>query len=59
MDVYTGFIHKCPNLEATTLSFIDWVNCGTSRQHNGKVFSAKKRKKKKKASSSLTDAEET
>ena len=47
MDVYTGFIHKCPNLEATKLSFIDWVNCGTSRQHSGKVFSAKKKKKKK------------
>lgn len=56
MDVYTGFIHKFTNLEATKLSFIDWVNCVTFRQHNGKVFSAKK--KKKLASNSLRDAEE-
>jgi hypothetical protein len=38
MDVYNSFIHYCQNLEATKMSFSNWMNESTVVQSdNGKI----------------------
>ena len=32
-NLHTNIIHNCQNLEATKISFSNWINCLTSRQY--------------------------
>jgi hypothetical protein len=43
-DVYRSFIHNCQNMEATKMSFSEWIDKWTmAHLDNGLLFSTKKK----------------
>lgn len=55
-DIYSSFVHNCPNLEATKMSFSRCMG-KLVRPDNGLLFGSLKRKKK--CALCLKDMEET